>query len=56
MAQRGQIARPSRRDVANNHRWTQTDKRYIKKLLDFRLQGDDVLNRQISEKTDLTGR
>ncbi len=42
-------------EVANNHGWTQTDKRYVKKLLDFKLQGDDVLHRQISEKADLIG-
>jgi hypothetical protein len=35
--------------------WTQTDKKYAKKLLDFKLQGDDALHRQISEKTDLIG-
>jgi hypothetical protein len=40
-------------EVANNHKWGQTDRRYIKKLLDFKLQGDDALHRQISEKTDL---
>lgn len=40
-------------EIANNYPWTQTDKRYAKKLLDFKLQGDDVLHRQISEKTDL---
>ena len=42
-------------EVANNYGWTQTDKRYIKRLLDFKLQGDDVLHRQISEKADLLG-
>jgi hypothetical protein len=41
--------------VANNYGWSQTDKQYIKKLLDFKLQGDDVLHRQISEKADLLG-
>jgi hypothetical protein len=40
-------------EVANNHSWTQTDKKYVKKLLDFKLQGDDALHRQISERTDL---
>jgi hypothetical protein len=39
--------------VVNNFNWAQTDKRYMKKLLDFKLQGDDALHRQISEKTDL---
>jgi hypothetical protein len=41
--------------VANNYRWARADKRYIKRLLDFKLQGDDVLHRQISEKADLLG-
>lgn len=42
-------------EVANNYPWTQTDKKYARKLLDFKLQGDDALHRQISEKTDLMG-
>jgi hypothetical protein len=36
--------------VANNHPWSTSDKRYMKKLLDFKLQGDDALHRQISRK------
>jgi hypothetical protein len=40
-------------EVANNYKWTQTDKKYIKRLLDFKAQGDDVLHRQISGKADL---
>jgi hypothetical protein len=40
-------------EVANNYPWTQTDKKYAKRLLDFKLQGDDALHRQICEKTDL---
>lgn len=39
--------------VANNHQWTQTDKRYIKRLAEFRVQADDVLHRQISKTADL---
>jgi len=42
-------------EAANNYGWTQTDKRHIKRLLDFKLQGDDVLHRQISEKAELLG-
>jgi hypothetical protein len=42
-------------EVVNNYRWSQTDKRYLKRLLDFKLQGDDVLHRQISERADLLG-
>jgi hypothetical protein len=39
--------------VANNYPWTRTDKAYMKRLLDFRLQADDALHRQISVHTDL---
>lgn len=42
-------------EVANNYKWARTDKRYVKRLLDFKLQGDDALHRQISEKADLLG-
>lgn len=40
-------------EVANNYSWGQTDKAYMKKLLDFKLQADDALHRQISSKPDL---
>lgn len=46
---------PNFEAVANNHQWSRTDKGYMRKLLDFRLQGDDVLHRQISQKPDLLG-
>ncbi len=39
--------------VTNNYPWSQTDKNYMRRLLDFKLQADDVLHRQISPKTDL---
>ncbi len=39
--------------VANNYPWTLTDKRYMRKLLDFRNQADDALHRQISVKADV---
>jgi hypothetical protein len=39
--------------VANNYRWSRTDKGYATKLLDFKMQADDVLYRQISSKRDL---
>ena len=39
--------------VASNYPWTQTDKRYMRKLLDFRDQADDALHRQISVKADV---
>jgi hypothetical protein len=38
--------------VANNYRWSRTDKAYMRKLLDFKLQADDVLHRQISRTPD----
>jgi hypothetical protein len=37
----------------NNYRWNRTDRSYMRKLLDFKLQADDVLHRQISGKADL---
>jgi hypothetical protein len=39
--------------VANNYSWGRTDKRYMKKLADFRDQADDALHRQISQKPDV---
>jgi hypothetical protein len=39
--------------VVSNYHWGQTDKAYMRKLLDFRLQADDVLHRQISVRQDL---
>jgi hypothetical protein len=39
--------------VVNNYRWSRTDQGYMRKLLDFKLQADDVLHRQISNKADL---
>jgi hypothetical protein len=39
--------------VANNYPWTRTDKGYVHRLLDFRIQADDVLHRQISRRSDL---
>lgn len=39
--------------AVNKYRWSRTDQGYMRKLLDFRLQADDVLHRQISSKTDL---
>lgn len=41
------------RAVANNYQWSRTDKTYIRRLLDFKLQADDALHRQISRKPDL---
>jgi hypothetical protein len=41
--------------VASNYRWSRTDKGYVQKFLDFRIQADDVLHRQISRRPDLLG-
>jgi hypothetical protein len=41
--------------VASNYRWSRTDKAYMRRLIDFRVQADDVLHRQISRKPDLLG-
>jgi hypothetical protein len=39
--------------VADNHPWGRTDKGYMRRLKEVRLQGDDVLHRQISMKLDV---
>jgi hypothetical protein len=39
--------------VANNYSWSRTDKAYMRRLLDFKLQADDALHRQISAMPDL---
>ena len=39
--------------VVNNHSWPIIDKKYLKQLVDFRAQADDVLHRPISEAEDL---
>lgn len=38
--------------VANNYHWSRTDRSYARHLLDFKLQADDVLHRQISKRAD----
>jgi hypothetical protein len=38
--------------VVNNVDWTRTDKEYMKRLANFRLQADDALHRHISAKHD----
>ena len=47
------LGQPSFAAVANNYPWTQTDKRYVKRLAEFRAQADDVLHRQISKASDV---
>jgi Putative DNA-binding domain len=39
--------------VANNYPWNRTDKAYMRRLLDFKLQADDAMHRQISARADL---
>ncbi|WP_157857329.1 hypothetical protein [Streptomyces yerevanensis] len=39
--------------VASNYPWSQTDKKYVKKLLEFKNQGHDVLHRPIRTSEDV---
>jgi len=39
--------------VVNNYPWGETDKKYMKQLLDFKNSADDALHRQISKRSDL---
>src|SRR5258708_35975149 len=39
--------------AVSNYRWSRTDRGYMRKVLAFQLQADDVLHRQISSKADL---
>jgi hypothetical protein len=41
--------------AANNYSWSRTDRGYARRLLDFKLQADDALHRQISKRTDQLG-
>jgi hypothetical protein len=41
--------------AANNYSWSRTDSRYARRLLDFKLQADDALHRQISRRSDRLG-
>jgi hypothetical protein len=43
------------RAAANNYSWSRTDRSYAHRLLDFKLQADDALHRQISKRTDRLG-
>jgi hypothetical protein len=38
--------------AANNYAWSRTDRSYARRLLDFKLQADDALHRQISKGSD----
>lgn len=39
-------------EVVDSYSWSQTDRAYMKKLLDFKNEGDDALHRQISNYQD----
>lgn len=39
--------------IVSNYKWGETDKKYMKQLLDIKAVADDVLHRQISGKQDL---
>lgn len=41
--------------AASNYSWSRTDRGYARRLLDFKLQADDALHRQISRKTSQLG-
>jgi hypothetical protein len=43
---------PDFKVAANNYPWGRTDKSYAHRLLDFKLQADDALHRQISRRPD----
>jgi hypothetical protein len=39
------------RAAANTYSWSRTDRSYAHRLLDFKLQADDALHRQISKRS-----
>jgi len=41
--------------AANSYSWSRTDRGYARRLLDFKLQADDALHRQISKRTGQLG-
>ena len=43
------------RAASNDYSWSRTDRSYARRLLDFKLQADDALHRQISKRTDHLG-
>jgi hypothetical protein len=47
------LGQPDFNAVASNYHWSRTDKRYLKRLADFKDQADDALHRQISAQADL---
>jgi hypothetical protein len=49
------LAFPDFKAAANNYPWGRTDRNYARRLLDFKLQADDALHRQISKRADRLG-
>jgi hypothetical protein len=49
------LACPDFKAAANNYPWGRTDRSYARRLLDFKLQADDALHRQISKRADRLG-
>lgn len=47
------LGQPDFAAVVNCYPWGRTDKQYLKRLVEFRSQADDVLHRQISRTADL---
>jgi hypothetical protein len=41
--------------AASSYPWSRTDRNYARRLLDFKLQADDVLHRQISRRDSRVG-
>jgi hypothetical protein len=41
--------------ATNNYSWSRTDRNSARRLLDFKLQADDALHRQISKASDRLG-
>jgi hypothetical protein len=41
------------KEVVSNYSWGQTDRKYMRRLLEFKTQADDVLHRQIGRSRDL---
>lgn len=39
--------------IVSNYAWTRTDKKYMQRLLDFKVQADDVLHRHIRPSRDV---
>jgi hypothetical protein len=47
------LGHPSFEVAAPSHTWSRTDKKYMKRLLDFKVQADDVLHRPIRQSANV---